>query len=204
MFAYIGENGNVQNLAVSGTVNANANSGGIAAYNYGTISNCYADVDVTVEKSYAGGIAGSSDGRVENCYNLGDIKGESSVAGIVGAIYGSGLTIENCYNFGNITGSGGSWLYVGGILGSTTTASGAIAVSVNCYCLDTSVSDGNSHGIPLTAGQFADSNSFGGWDFENTWVMSAELGRPVLRSVPESAGFEIDFENEEARAAGEP
>ena len=202
LFAYIGENGNVQNLAVSGTVNANANSGGIAAYNYGTISNCYADVDVTVEKSYAGGIAGSSDGRVENCYNLGDIKGESSVAGIVGAIYGSGLTIENCYNFGNITGSGGSWLYVGGILGSTTTASGAIAVSVNCYCLDTSVSDGNSHGIPLTAGQFADSNSFGGWDFENTWVMSAELGRPVLRSVPESAGFEIDFENEEARALG--
>ena len=202
LFAYIGENGNVQNLAVSGTVNANANSGGIAAYNYGTISNCYADVDVTVEKSYAGGIAGSSDGRVENCYNLGDIKGESSVAGIVGAIYGSGLTIENCYNFGNITGSGGSWLYVGGILGSTTTASGAIAVSVNCYCLDTSVSDGNSHGIPLTAGQFADSNSFGGWDFENTWVMSAELGRPVLRRVPESAGFEIDFENEGARALG--
>lgn len=195
LFAYIGENGNVQNLAVSGTVNAKANSGGIAAYNHGTISNCYADVDVTVKNSYAGGVAGTSGGTVENCYNLGSIQGKGSVAGIVGSFTGSGerAKIENCYNIGNTAAQNSN---IGAILGNDNSISNP-KVS-NCFYLEGCVSNGNSYGESLTAGQFADSNSFGGWDFNNTWVMSAELGRPVLRSVPEGSEYLIDYVNEKA------
>ena len=196
LFRKIGEDGKVKNLGVSGRIIARANAGGIASYNLGTISNCYAAVDVTTTNAYAGGIAGSSDGRVKNCYNLGDIKGESSVAGIVGAIYRSSLMIEHCYNFGDITATGSS-TYLGGILGNAT-ASGSHATSTSCYYLDTSVTGGNNHGMDKTAAQFADSGSFPSWNFINTWVMSTELGRPVLRSVPEGSKFLIDYVKEEA------
>ena len=196
LFAYIGENGKVQNLAVSGTVNAKANSGGIAAYNYGTISNCYADVDVTIKLSYAGGVAGNSGGVVKNCYNLGNIQGNSCVAGIVGSRIGSSenFEIKNCYNIGKV--SGNSEGSTGAILGYNNLEA---SPEVNgCYYLDGCVTNGNSYGEFLTAAQFADSESFYSWDFINTWVMSAELGRPVLRSVPEGSEYLIDYVNEKA------
>lgn len=196
LFAYIGENGKVQNLAVSGTVNAHANSGGIAAYNYGTISNCYADVDVTIKLSYAGGVAGNSGGVVKNCYNLGNIQGNSCVAGIVGSRIGSSenFEIKNCYNIGKV--SGNSEGSTGAILGYNNLEA---SPEVNgCYYLDGCVTNGNSYGEFLTAEEFADSGSFSSWDFINTWVMSTELGRPVLRSVPEGSEYLIDYVNEKA------
>lgn len=196
LFAYIGENGKVQNLAVSGTVNAHANSGGIAAYNYGTISNCYADVDVTIKLSYAGGVAGNSGGVVKNCYNLGNIQGNSCVAGIVGSRIGSSenFEIKNCYNIGKV--SGNSEGSTGAILGYNNLEA---SPEVNgCYYLDGCVTNGNSYGEFLTAEEFADSGSFPSWNFINTWVMSTELGRPVLRSVPEGSEFLIDYVNEKA------
>lgn len=34
---------------------------------------------------------------------------------------------------------------------------------------------------------FAQKNSFSGWGFDYTWRMDEMLGRPILRSIPESA-----------------
>ncbi|MTK54369.1 Ig-like domain-containing protein [Paludibacter sp.] len=106
------------------------NSGGIAGYLIGTISNCSAAGNLNSVRKYAGGIAGCSvgliinsyslgklclysgyvsggvsgyhSGQIVNCYATGEINGTYS-----GGIAGMGGTIYNCYASGDIYGYGG-------------------------------------------------------------------------------------------------
>ena len=195
LFGRVGEQGTIKNLALDGEIIANNNSGSFAAENKGTIENCYSTVKIHVvaQNGGSGGIAGENSGTIRNCYFAGEavIQAYGYFAGIC---YDNNRgTLENCYSAGT---TNAMWQVYGCIAINSGTATG-------CYYLDTTAGrEDESGSASLPAEDFDKISSFTDWDFENTWVMSAELGRPVLRRVPESAGFEIDFENEEARALG--
>ena len=115
-FGLFGYNtGTIKNLGLSASdivvssSNSNIYTGGIAGYNYGTISTCYNTGSVS--GSYVGGIAGSSSGTISTCYNTGSVSGTSEVGGIAGRNYDG--TISTCYNTGSVSGTSN----VGGIVG---------------------------------------------------------------------------------------
>jgi hypothetical protein len=107
-----GSNSKLLNCYSTGTVSARTPSpyfsvyaGGIAGYNYGTLSNCYSTASVsansnsTTHYARAGGIAGYSvSGTISNCYSTGTVSANSNyytdAGGIVGYIHYS--TLSNC------------------------------------------------------------------------------------------------------------
>lgn len=122
--------GTITNLKVYGEAsfgswtNCNMVVGGIAGLNYGTISNCESNIDLSItlrregnnnESSYIGGICGKNvdNGTVNNCLNSGNISvtvqdtGYASygnfntyASGIVGD--NSNCSIDRCVNAGTI------------------------------------------------------------------------------------------------------
>lgn len=117
LFGYL--YGTVQHLKVAGRIlNSLAStnsSGGIAAYNKGTISQC-ANL-ATIIGTTAGGIAGENHGTITNCYNRGNIRATGGfstcyLGGIAGAndnatiscTYAS-CTIDDTNKEGGITGN---------------------------------------------------------------------------------------------------
>ena len=121
LFAFIDDSGTVKNLSVSGYVSGNTLAGGVAAYNFGTISDCNFDGAVTSDPSgrgtEVGGITGSNDGSINNCRNTGTVTNNfSDVGGIVG---GNSGPVTNCSNSGDINGTGNDTL-AGGIVGANT------------------------------------------------------------------------------------
>ncbi|MBR3579685.1 MAG: hypothetical protein IKN95_01635, partial [Lachnospiraceae bacterium] len=106
----------------------NANVGGVAGDNDGTITNWYNTGSISGSGSNArvGGVAGVNDGTITNCYNTGSISGEEyeCVGGVAGNNWGD---ITNCYNTGSISGSGYN-ANVGGVTGYNS--NGTIT---NCY-----------------------------------------------------------------------
>jgi hypothetical protein len=89
-----------------GTMDA---AGGLVGYNGGTVSNCYATVNVTGDWN-VGGLVGFNDGSVSNCYAIGNVTGNSEVGGLVGS--NSGMA-ENSYS----ACSASSKSSVGGLVG---------------------------------------------------------------------------------------
>ena len=98
----------VENVTVSGSVNATAYAAGLVLMNNDDsdvvyIKNCENNATVTSQR--AGGIAAWVTGGavIENVVNNGDITGSISACGITNRIGG---TIKNAVNNGNITGNG--------------------------------------------------------------------------------------------------
>lgn len=142
LFSYVGRNGVVRNVAVAGSITGGAHTGGVAAYNYGTIESCVNRADVTVSSTmtvYVGGIVGYNYGTVRACGNEGAVSGRASspyagtyAGGIFGycgynlSAVGSGTTyIENCCNWGGVSAvttssemSQSYWAIAGGIGGN--------------------------------------------------------------------------------------
>lgn len=131
-FGYIGVNGRVTGLTVSGKINKpkvmvgdkedslSCRTGGIAGHNRGTISNCVNAGTVTSAAGDTGGIAGVNGGKtatvpadlfpgmISDCVNRGNVtssKGGSPFGGIVGVNSSVG-TMSNCVNSGDVSGSG--------------------------------------------------------------------------------------------------
>lgn len=122
LFGVIGENGEVKNTGVINSYfNADKCVGGVAGYNFGTVTNCYNAAEISADK-LVGGIVGCSYGIVANSYNTGKVNGNNCVSGVVGTSQTG--TIINCYNTGEVSGTSN----VGGILGESYSATIA-----NCY-----------------------------------------------------------------------
>ena len=96
LFGYVGTNGKIENLTVSGSVSGSNYVGGIVGYNqYGTVESCTNTGNASVSgSSYVGGVAGRNDGTVRNCYNTASVSGDSTIGGVVGGNY---LRVLNCY-----------------------------------------------------------------------------------------------------------
>ena len=130
LFGFVGSEGTVQNLTVSGSVKGHSYVGGVVGYNNGgTVTGCIFSGSGSVSGSYyVGGVVGDNEGTVENCTNTGSVNGSansSNVGGVVGQNNVSS-TVENCYNTGKVTGSS-DYSYIGGVVGFN---SGSVK---NCY-----------------------------------------------------------------------
>ena len=134
-------NGNLKNVIMSdGYIKCGSVNGGIVAVNYGTVSNCYNNCNITIilnsggnGNGHSGGIVGLNYGSVTGCCNNGSINVENgnystaAIGGIVG--YGRGA-ITNCYNRGLLDVSNVNSYMVGGILSEILSSGKNIE---NCY-----------------------------------------------------------------------
>ena len=112
--------------------------GGIAAQNYGTISNSTNTGSVTAKECGAGGVAGYtySGSFILNCINTGAITAEAHVGGIAGGVYSA--VVSNCSNYGftksNSFVGGISGLVTGGIINNNFN-SGVVRGTSNVGCI---------------------------------------------------------------------
>ena len=93
--------------AVSGTF-----AGGIAGWNYGTLTDSFAEGDID-GYYYVGGLTGFNYGTVTDCYAAGDVSGYYYLGGLVGLNYG---TVSYSYAEGDV-GIVRGYSYVGGLVG---------------------------------------------------------------------------------------
>ena len=111
LFGYMkGENAEIRNLAVTGSVKSTGSLAGTGA-------------------QFNAGILGYAEsGTVKNCYNAADISGRQNIGGVVGG-GDTAAVIDNCYNSGSVTATGN---FAGGITSSYSTWDQGPTLS-NCY-----------------------------------------------------------------------
>ncbi|MBR6006175.1 MAG: hypothetical protein IK064_00955, partial [Clostridia bacterium] len=186
----------VRNCSVTGSVEIGCAVdhsiylGGVAGnVNFGAVSNCFfaagGSLSADGKDVCVGGVVGKdSGGAVENCFCAGNAylsatgTQASYIGGIAGMIHGYGKLIScHCYTAVDH----GEATYFGGITGYND------GVVKNCYCSDeTSIGEGSGSSYTsteniasLSAEEFADAESFTGFDFEKIWAMGPEY--PLLR-----------------------
>lgn len=193
--------GEIRNCRSFGTVtDVGRNAGGIVGLNtFGTVENCFhaGVVSCRADGTNAGGVAGmTSGGTIGNCYHTGDVSASNYVGGVIGWIRDDGI-LRNCYHQGTVA-SGGE--EVGSVCGGIRTGSIENCYSlfpglpVNGTILETGtvsssyvLADEAGGEDTLTAEGFTHPENFTGWDFENVWSLENGV-RPILRSIPETAG----------------
>ena len=126
-FYWIGLDGAIINTGFYGDVSAQGPvsiAGGIAAMNYGKITNCSFSGSVSGADD-TGGLVGENNGLVRNCFSSGTVDGVIAAGGIAGYTYTESV-IQNCYSAATVTGA----TYKGGLVG------GSIGGQMNnCYWL---------------------------------------------------------------------
>lgn len=134
LFGVVGSAGVIKGITLDNTskISTQTYAGGIAAYLYGTISNCENNAEVTVYGTLVGGgiaayaLAGA---KINDCINNGIITVKTNYAGgIVGQTpANASVTITNCINDGSVK----SAVKAGGIVGSgSATISGSANTGV--------------------------------------------------------------------------
>jgi hypothetical protein len=111
----IGRNdGRIENVYVSGNIEAHAQSGLISGRNYGDIINTASSGSVSTDWRYAGGLVGQNrdSGIISNSYSIADVDGDNDVGGLVG--WGGDSTVSDSYAAGSVSSNHGQ---VGGIMG---------------------------------------------------------------------------------------
>lgn len=208
LFGY--NEGSVENLTIEGSVSGNTYIGAFVGYNRGSLKHCISNADVTGSGNYTGGIAGwNNGGSIEECYNTGNVSGAENIGGIAG-VNSDSAVVKNSYNTGSVSGT----RRIGGITGqnsgtvqtsydtgvinnaATVTNTGGIAgqnsgTVTGCYYLSTSAAGGISNSDTqgsaqrLTEEEFKRQALFRQWDFITVWGFCDDLGRLVLRAIPE-------------------
>jgi len=163
--------------AVSGVGTVGGLVGALDGLSY--LSASVASGDVTGTSNLVGGLIGQLGGptSIGAAYSVGQVMGNGDVGGLVGG--GTSGEISQSYAFGIATGT----TPIGGLVGTADLDADASIGSVTssaCYYRKGSPTSDPPQGTPLSLAAFADVASFEGWDFASTWVMSEELGRPVL------------------------
>lgn len=103
LFGYAGNLSIIKNLGVVGadeTCFGKSYIGGFIGVNEGTISNCWADVDISnnyegLDHKMCGGFVGRNIGTIENCYSLGKVDGELNFGAFIGK--NDKGVIKNCF-----------------------------------------------------------------------------------------------------------
>ncbi|MBS6366408.1 MAG: glycoside hydrolase family 97 N-terminal domain-containing protein [Clostridiales bacterium] len=186
--------GTIENCYATGSLSGGWRVGGIATENYGTVENCYFVGSVSGNWE-TGGIAAwcaDASNSITNCYaKVTGSATTSSVGAITGYAYASTTLKGNVALDGALT-SKGSISRICGKEKSTP-----ITYQNNLSCEDllingSKITDGtadNKNGLNKTAAELTQQETYAaiGWDFEDVWTMDETLGRPTLRSCPESA-----------------
>lgn len=200
LFGTIGLGGQVVRLGIDNvTVNAYRFAGGLAGYNYGTITDCYSSGVITISSggnvggglvgfSYNGAISGcysncivnglnlsgglvgtSQNGFITNCYAAGAVNGTTGVGGFIGRI--ASATITNCYSTGRVIGTSQIGGFAGAFSGTCTA----------CYWdKQTSGRSASAAGAGRTTAEMiypydtSVNTTYVGWDFTNVWLNDSE------------------------------
>ena len=168
--------------------------------NYGDITIKSFDSNISSRILKVGGITGdnSERGVVSDCFNQGNIHVDFCMPSIyLGGITGDCCVVERSHNIGNIAIPENYAGYIGGIsgdFGSTGLAGTPAPVIKDVYYINDglypSYVNGNvlddyfANARILTEEEFKVKESFQAFDFENVWIMSEELGCPILKNQP--------------------
>ena len=114
LFGNLGRESNLRNLGIEGgSLSGGGNLGGLAGYNFGTISACYTTGTASGVNDVGGLVGVNDEGTITNSYATGNVTGSNfKVGGLVGR--NDEGEIRASYAMGNVTGTGGS---VGGLVG---------------------------------------------------------------------------------------
>ena len=128
-FGLVGQKAEIRGLTVGGVVSVDISNdrtisaGGIAGYNYGTITDNINSGEVSASGGlvkYVGGIAGFNNDTITNCANNGTVSASGgSGKNSAGGIAGFDSKITDCANSGTVSASGGSGNDAGGIVGTS-------------------------------------------------------------------------------------
>ena len=158
--------GKINSCYFSGSVEASARAGGIAAYASGTdIENCYSAGNITSASSTTTGIGGvlgdcRANTTVQKCYSTSAVKGNSFVGGIVGA-HNAG-TVTDCVALNSMvwstqTDSGG---YAGRVCGNKSAGLATASYGWEDMLVIGTAAVNGDHGMPLS---IAEINTAAGW-----------------------------------------
>ncbi|NPU86277.1 MAG: filamentous hemagglutinin N-terminal domain-containing protein [Syntrophaceae bacterium] len=156
----------MENVDITG----NFQVAGLVAHTGGSIDNCYVTGSVTAITNTVGGLVALTTGSVTNCYSAADVTGVSYVGGLIGSVYFATGTVTNSYSVGIVSGAGAS---VGGLIGQNADTSFS---NVTSSYWNTDIFAGTSAGgTGKTTAEMQTQATFVGWDFVNTWELSAGL-----------------------------
>lgn len=154
-----------------------------------TVEQCFNGGNVTGEKYVAGIVAltnvraGDGTNYLKDSYNIGDLSYSSYGGGIVGLLksYSGEAYVLNCYTMGRNKNDNQFLKEAGQYDQYVSNSSKRL---YNCYLLGTGESH-DKYGVTykyITVNEFKKQNVFEEFDFDKIWVMSATLGRPILRN----------------------
>lgn len=209
LFINVRPGGQVKALRITNVnVTGSSTTGGLVAYNYGIIADCYVSgnvsggpqtggavgsnesagkiigtvsvASVTADGGSVGGLTGFSAGTIDNCYARGSVTGTAGVGGLLG-VYEKG-NVGNCYSTGRVSGNSA----VGGLIGTTNAGS-----CMNSFWdIETSGRMTSACGVGKTSNEMKDINTYlgVGWDFvgeetngtQDIWIMPINEGYPQL------------------------
>ena len=108
LFGVLGSGGSITDVGLdNATVTGNADVGGLAGFNLGTIANCYSTGTVSGNYGIGGLVGDNWGGTITTCYASGAVSGSgSAVGGLVG--WNQSGSIITCYTTAAMTGSGDS------------------------------------------------------------------------------------------------
>ena len=107
LFSLVDGSGVVQNLGVTNSeVIGRGQTGGLAGYSSGTISNSYSSASITGE-GYIGGLVGGNGGTLSDCHSTGSVTGEGAVGGLAGGNWGAISNSYSTHSVSSVTTAGG-------------------------------------------------------------------------------------------------
>jgi hypothetical protein len=112
LFGVTGVNAVIENLSVSGTIEAKDNVGSIVGLNQGLVQNVYSTAEIKGNNN-VGGLIGHNQGMVKQVYMIGQVIGSSYVGGLIG--YNEG-DLLNAYSVSKTYGID----HIGGLIGFET------------------------------------------------------------------------------------
>ncbi len=191
--------GIIRECYVTGSVTGAYRSAGIVVTNRSTVANCYSTATVRA-KYECGSLVAVSEATsvIDSSYAIPNVYSEmNNTGGIIAYGYTGAVIKNNALLAGTVAnGSNSNIARIMGRLNGTPTFQNNVA-SENALVQGVVVSGGqlnNNQGLSVTNAVLATQAQYMealGWDFSTTWKMSAALGRPILRNVPEVAATEI-------------
>jgi hypothetical protein len=125
-------NGTVTNSTVTGSVSGDSGVGGLVGRNTGVISGSSSDTTVNNTRRYAGSLVGTNNGIVRNSYATGRVTAERyGVGGLVGRNYGG--SVLNSHATGNVSSESEAGGLVGDNSGNVTDSYATGNVSVEDF-----------------------------------------------------------------------
>ena len=166
-------------------------TGGIAGWNYASVTNAYNSGVVKGET--IGGIAGCDGGAptYTNCFNIGEIYEKNATkltfGGILGYSNSGGSKIKNSYNAGFVNSINGNGYIDHEIYGDYNSNNNNKApVITNSYYLNENLTldsyDGTTALKSLELSKYGTITNV--FDFENTWILTDGYMYPQLKTLP--------------------